>query len=91
MSSARNSDSFSGLHHIIVMGAALARWNWRRDWVTSWGKPGKAAINLIEKSRGHVWKLDLHENAPGSMVLGTYETNYLRSRTGVLSVTGSVR
>ncbi len=41
------------------------------------GKRGKAAIELIDKERAHLWKPLLHEIAAGSMDLGVHELNYL--------------
>jgi NADH dehydrogenase len=41
------------------------------------GKRGTAQIELIDKSRTHLWKPLLHEVAAGSMDLGVHELNYL--------------
>jgi NADH dehydrogenase len=41
------------------------------------GRRGKALIQLIDKSRAHLWKPLLHEIAAGSMDLGVHELNYL--------------
>src|SRR5580658_306815 len=41
------------------------------------GKRGTAHIELIDKSRTHLWKPLLHEVAAGSMDLGVHELNYL--------------
>ena len=41
------------------------------------GRRGKAQIQLIDKTRAHLWKPLLHEIAAGSMDLGVHELNYL--------------
>jgi len=41
------------------------------------GRRGKATIQLIDKTRAHLWKPLLHEIAAGSMDLGVHELNYL--------------
>ncbi|MGO9804340.1 MAG: NAD(P)/FAD-dependent oxidoreductase [Steroidobacteraceae bacterium] len=41
------------------------------------GKRGTAQIELIDKSRTHLWKPLLHEVAAGSMDLGVHELSYL--------------
>ena len=41
------------------------------------GKRGKAQIQLIDKTRAHLWKPLLHEVAAGSMDLGVHGLNYL--------------
>jgi len=41
------------------------------------GRRGKATIQLIDKTRAHLWKPLLHEIAAGSMDLGHHELDYL--------------
>ena len=41
------------------------------------GRRRKATIQLIDKTRAHLWKPLLHEIAAGSMDLGVHELNYL--------------
>jgi len=41
------------------------------------GRRGKETIQLIDKTRAHLWKPLLHEIAAGSMDLGVHELNYL--------------
>jgi NADH:ubiquinone reductase (H+-translocating) len=41
------------------------------------GRPGKAVVRLVEKSRTHLWKPLLHEIAAGSMDITRHELDYL--------------
>ena len=41
------------------------------------GKRGQAAVTLIDKTRTHVWKPQLHEIAAGSMDVGRHEVDFL--------------
>ena len=41
------------------------------------GRSGRAAVELIDRERAHLWKPLLHEIAAGSMDLGVHELSYL--------------
>ena len=56
--------------------AAPAGWSWPRGWATS-SASAAAPVTLIDKTRTHLWKPQLHEIAAGSMDIGAHEVDYL--------------
>lgn len=65
------------LHQIVIVGGGAGGLELATKLGDKFGKTGKAAVTLIEKSRTHFWKPHLHEIAAGSMDLATYELNHL--------------
>jgi NADH dehydrogenase len=65
------------LHQILIVGGGAGGLELATMLGNKLGKPGKALIQLIDKSRAHLWKPLLHEIAAGSMDLGVHELNYL--------------
>jgi NADH:ubiquinone reductase (H+-translocating) len=62
---------------IVIVGGGAAGLELATVLGDKLGKRGKAAIELIDKERAHLWKPLLHEIAAGSMDLGVHELNYL--------------
>jgi len=65
------------LHQILIVGGGAGGLELATMLGNSLGKRGKAQIQLIDKTRAHLWKPLLHEIAAGSMDLGVHELNYL--------------
>jgi NADH:ubiquinone reductase (H+-translocating) len=65
------------LHQILIVGGGAGGLELATTLGNKLGKRGKALIQLIDKSRAHLWKPLLHEIAAGSMDLGVHELNYL--------------
>ena len=65
------------LHQILIVGGGAGGLELATKLGNKLGKRGKALIQLIDKSRAHLWKPLLHEIAAGSMDLGVHELNYL--------------
>ncbi len=67
----------AALRRIVIVGGGAAGLELATVLGDKLGKGGKAAIELIDKERAHLWKPLLHEIAAGSMDLGVHELNYL--------------
>ncbi len=65
------------LHQIVIVGGGAGGLELATKLGNTVGKRGKARIQLIDKTRAHLWKPLLHEVAAGSMDLGVHELNYL--------------
>ncbi|TLZ51216.1 MAG: NAD(P)/FAD-dependent oxidoreductase, partial [Gammaproteobacteria bacterium] len=65
------------LHQIVIVGGGAGGLELATKLGNRVGKRGKARIQLIDKTRAHLWKPLLHEVAAGSMDLGVHELNYL--------------
>jgi NADH:ubiquinone reductase (H+-translocating) len=65
------------LHRIVVVGGGAAGIELVTGLGDRLGKPGRAQVTLIEKSRTHLWKPLLHAVAAGSMNPSEHELNYL--------------
>lgn len=65
------------LYQILVVGGGAGGLELATMLGNKLGKRGKAQIELIDKTRAHLWKPLLHEIAAGSMDLGVHELNYL--------------
>jgi NADH dehydrogenase len=65
------------LHQILIVGGGAGGLELATMLGNKLGKRGKAQIQLIDKTRAHLWKPLLHEIAAGSMDLGVHELNYL--------------
>jgi NADH:ubiquinone reductase (H+-translocating) len=64
-------------HQILIVGGGAGGLELATRLGNKYGKGGTAQIELIDKSRTHLWKPLLHEVAAGSMDLGVHELNYL--------------
>ncbi len=65
------------LHQILIVGGGAGGLELATMLGDKLGKRGKAQVQLIDKTRAHLWKPLLHEIAAGSMDLGVHELNYL--------------
>jgi NADH:ubiquinone reductase (H+-translocating) len=65
------------VHQILIVGGGAGGLELATRLGNKYGKGGTAQIELIDKSRTHLWKPLLHEVAAGSMDLGVHELNYL--------------
>ena len=65
------------LPQILVVGGGAGGLELATRLGNKLGRRGKATIQLIDKTRAHLWKPLLHEIAAGSMDLGVHELNYL--------------
>ena len=66
-----------GLHQIVIVGGGAGGLELATALGDSLGKRGRAAVTLIDKTRAHVWKPQLHVIAAGSMDIGRHEIDYL--------------
>ncbi len=66
-----------GLHQVLIVGGGAGGLELATMLGDRLGKRGKAQIQLVDKTRAHLWKPLLHEIAAGSMDLGVHELNYL--------------
>ena len=67
----------SALPQILIVGGGAGGLELATRLGNKLGRRGKATIQLIDKTRAHLWKPLLHEIAAGSMDLGVHELNYL--------------
>jgi NADH:quinone reductase (non-electrogenic) len=65
------------LHQILIVGGGAGGLELATMLGNKLGRRGKAQIQLLDKTRAHLWKPLLHEIAAGSMDLGVHELNYL--------------
>jgi NADH dehydrogenase len=65
------------LQQIVIVGGGAGGLELATKLGNKFGKRGEVQIELIDKSRAHLWKPLLHEIAAGSMDLGVHELNYL--------------
>ena len=74
---ARRHLAEASLHTIVVVGGGAAGLELATKLGDTLGRRREAAITLIERSRGHLWKPLLHEVAAGSMDVDEHELDYL--------------
>jgi NADH dehydrogenase len=67
----------AALPQILIVGGGAGGLELATRLGNKLGRRGKATIQLIDKTRAHLWKPLLHEIAAGSMDLGVHELNYL--------------
>ncbi|TLZ46047.1 MAG: NAD(P)/FAD-dependent oxidoreductase, partial [Gammaproteobacteria bacterium] len=65
------------MEQILIVGGGAGGLELATRLGNSLGKRGRAQIELIDRSRTHLWKPLLHEIAAGSMDLGVHELDYL--------------
>ena len=66
-----------GLHRIVIVGGGAGGLELATALGNSVGKRGQAAVTLVDKTRTHIWKPQLHEIAAGSMDVGRHEVDFL--------------
>ena len=71
------ADSSGKLQRIIVVGGGAGGLELVTRLGEALGRSSRAKIELIEKSRTHLWKPLLHEVAAGSMDVSRHEVDYL--------------
>jgi NADH dehydrogenase len=64
------------MHRILIVGGGAAGLELATRLGDRFGKQGSAQVELLDRSRTHLWKPQLHEIASGSMDLGTHELDY---------------
>ena len=67
----------AGLHRIVIVGGGAGGLELATRLGHKLGKPRKALVTLVDKSRTHLWKPLLHQVAAGSMDLNDHEVDYL--------------
>ena len=77
MKTRRRLPPAEGLHRIVIVGGGAGGLELATALGNSVGKRGQAAVTLIDKTRTHVWKPQLHEIAAGSMDVGRHEVDFL--------------
>ncbi len=65
------------MHRVVIVGGGAGGLELATRLGDKLGKPGKAAITLIDRSRTHLWKPLLHEVAAGSMDIHAHQLDYL--------------
>ena len=71
------SPAADGRHQIVIVGGGAGGLELATALGDTLGRRGHAAITLVDKTRAHVWKPQLHEIAAGSMDIGRHEIDYL--------------
>jgi NADH dehydrogenase len=64
------------MHRILIVGGGAAGLELATRLGNRFGKRGYAQVELLDRSRTHLWKPQLHEIASGSMDAGTHELDY---------------
>ena len=64
------------MHRILIVGGGAAGLELATRLGNRLGKRGDAQVELLDRSRTHLWKPQLHEIASGSMDLGAHELDY---------------
>ena len=64
-------------HRIVIVGGGAGGLELATALGDTLGKRGRAAVTLVDKTRTHVWKPQLHEIAAGSMDIGRHEVDFL--------------
>jgi len=64
------------LHRVVIVGGGAGGLELATALGKKLGRPGRAAVTLIDQARSHVWKPKLHEIAAGSMDIGLHEVSY---------------
>ena len=71
------SPAADGRHQIVIVGGGAGGLELATALGDTLGRRGRAAITLVDKTRAHVWKPQLHVIAAGSMDIGRHEIDYL--------------
>jgi NADH dehydrogenase len=70
-------DTTEKRHRIVIVGGGAAGLELATSLGNKFGRPGRATVTLIDRSRTHIWKPLLHAVAAGSMRRSQHELNYL--------------
>ena len=73
----RQPNAHKPVQQVLIVGGGAGGLELATTLGNKFGKHGKVQIELVDKSRTHLWKPLLHEVAAGSMDLGVHELNYL--------------
>ncbi|MFL5335132.1 MAG: NAD(P)/FAD-dependent oxidoreductase [Geminicoccaceae bacterium] len=65
------------LHQIVVVGGGAAGLELATRLGDTLGRRREAAVTLVDRARGHLWKPLLHEVAAGSLDVDEHELDYL--------------
>ncbi len=65
------------LHRILVVGGGAGGLELATQLGDRLGRPGRAHVTLVDRSRTHLWKPLLHEVAAGSMDMHDHQLDYL--------------
>jgi len=65
------------LHRILVVGGGAGGLELATRLGDRLGRPGRAHVTLVDRSRTHLWKPLLHEVAAGSMDMHDHQLDYL--------------
>lgn len=65
------------MHRILIVGGGAAGLELATHLGDRFAKRGYAQVELLDRSRTHLWKPELHEIASGSMDLGAHELDYV--------------
>jgi NADH:ubiquinone reductase (H+-translocating) len=66
-----------GWHRIVVVGGGAGGVELATKLGDKLGRPGRAQVTLVDRSRTHLWKPLLHEVAAGSMDMHAHQLDYL--------------
>jgi NADH dehydrogenase len=64
-------------HRIVVVGGGAGGLELATRLGERFGRPGRAHVTLVDRSRTHLWKPVLHEVAAGSMDMHDHQLDYL--------------
>lgn len=64
-------------HRIVVVGGGAGGLELATKLGERFGRPGRAQVTLVDRSRTHLWKPLLHEVAAGSMDMHDHQLDYL--------------
>jgi NADH:quinone reductase (non-electrogenic) len=67
----------TGLHRIVIVGGGAGGLELATRLGDKLGRPGRAHVTLIDRSRTHLWKPLLHEVAAGSMDIHAHQLDFL--------------
>jgi NADH dehydrogenase len=67
----------ASMHHVLIVGGGAGGLELATRLGDTLGKPAKASIALLDKTRLHVWKPHLHEIASGSLDIDVDSVEYL--------------
>jgi NADH dehydrogenase len=65
------------VHRIVIVGGGAGGLELATQLGEKLGRPGRAQVTLVDRSRTHLWKPLLHEVAAGSMDIHAHQLDYL--------------
>jgi hypothetical protein len=78
-------------HQVVVVGGGAAGLELVTKLGDALGRRRKAAVTLIERARGHLWKPLLPEVAAGSLDVDEHELDHLPTPTGTATASATAR